>query len=337
MKIWFDLTNSPHVSFFKHLISELKNENHEVIVTSRPLSNTIPLLELYKIEYVVVGSHYGKNSIKKILGFPIRVFQLYRYLKKNKPDIGIAQASYYLPVVARLLGVPSIYTNDNEHAKGNWPAFLCATKILLPEFLKYNDISMPFILREKVFNYDGIKEGIYLWNEYLNFEYNHVTTDPTIYIRLEPNLAQYYNAGLFFMDDLIIKLKDKFNVIIIPREESQIEHYDTARFEGITILTKPQLLRDIVDKCSLFIGAGGTMTREMAVIGVPTISIYQDELLKVDKYLIDIGAMIHKNNLTVDFVEQFISDSISSNRNKELLLKGRSTFNKIKSLILDNR
>ena len=103
MKIWFDLTNSPHVSFFKQLISELKNENHEVIVTSRPLSNTIPLLELYNIDFTVVGTHYGKRSIKKILGFPIRVFQLYKFLKKNKPDIAIAQASYYLPVVAKMM------------------------------------------------------------------------------------------------------------------------------------------------------------------------------------------------------------------------------------------
>jgi len=337
MKIWFDLTNSPHVSFFKFLISELKKESHEVIVTSRPLSNTIPLLELYKIEFVVVGSHYGKNSLKKILGFPIRVYQLYKFLKNNKPDIGIAQASYYLPVVARLLGIPSIYTNDNEHAKGNWLAFLCATKILLPEFLKYNDISMPFISRDKVFNYDGIKEGIYLWNEYLNFEHNQATSKPTIYIRLEPNLAHYYNAGLFFMDDLIIDLKNKYNTIIIPREESQIKHYSSDKFEGISILTKPQLLRDIVDKCTLFIGAGGTMTREMAVIGVPTISIYQDELLKVDKYLIDIGAMVHAKNLTIDFVEQYINESISSNRNAELLLKGRLTYNNIKSILLGNK
>ena len=160
MKIWFDLTNSPHVSFFRQLISELKNENHEVIVTSRPLSNTIPLLELYNIDFTVVGTHYGKRSIKKILGFPIRIFQLYKFLKKNKPDIAIAQASYYLPVVAKMIGVKSIYTNDNEHAKGNWPAFVCASKIFLPEFLAYDDMSMPFVSRKKVLNYEGVKEGI---------------------------------------------------------------------------------------------------------------------------------------------------------------------------------
>lgn len=335
MKIWFDLTNSPHVSFFKQLISELKNENHEVIVTSRPLSNTIPLLELYNIDFTVVGTHYGKRSIKKILGFPIRVFQLYKFLKKIKPDIAIAQASYYLPVVAKMLGVKSIYTNDNEHAKGNWPAFVCASKIFLPEFLAYDDMSMPFVSRNKVLNYEGVKEGIYLWNEYLDYEYKKELSIPTIYVRLEPNLAQYYNADLFFMDDLIVALKDKYKIVIIPREKSQIDHYQTSIFNGVTVLLKPQPLNEIVSKCSLFVGAGGTMTREMAVIGVPTISIYQDELLKVDKYLIEVGAMVHVKNLTADFVDRFLTESTSSGFKSELLLKGRETYKIMKSQLLN--
>lgn len=338
MKIWFDLTNSPHVSFFKQMISELKKENHDVLVTSRPLSNTIPLLKLYGIDYTVVGTHYGKKNIKKIIGFPIRIYQLYRYLRKNKPDIAIAQASYYLPVVSKLLGIPSIYTNDNEHAKGNWPAFVCAKKILLPEYLDYKDIEMPFVSKSKVIKYQGVKEGIYLWNDYSDFNYN-ITSTPTptvIYIRLEPNLAQYYNGGLFFMDNLIVELKKKYNVFIIPREQSQIEHYKNPKFEGVTIVENPLPLSEIVKKCSLFIGAGGSMTREMAVIGIPTISVYQEKLLKVDKYLIDIGIMVHEKELTIEYVEEYLNKhSLNKQSNNDLLLKGRSTYNKIKNLLLN--
>jgi predicted glycosyltransferase len=238
--------------------------------------------------------------------------------------------------VAKLLGVPSIYTNDNEHAKGNWPAFLCANKIFLPEFLTYDDISMPFISRKKVLNYDGVKEGIYLWNEYLDYEYKKVSSVPTIYIRLEPNLAQYYNAGLFFMDDLIIALKDKYNIVIIPREKSQIKHYEALIFEGITVLTKPQPLSEIVKKCSLFIGAGGTMTREMAVIGVPTISVYQDELLKVDEYLIRQGLMVHVKKLTIDYVDNFLKETVDNKRNTDILKKGYTSYCKVKQLLINN-
>lgn len=137
------------------------------------------------------------------------------------------------------------------------------------------------------------------------------------------------------MDNLIMKLKNKYNLIIIPREKSQIEHYDQSRFEGITILRKPEPLSEIVKKCSLFIGAGGTMTREMAVIGIPTISVYQEELLKVDQYLIDTGAMVHKKELTAEEIDEYFNDRMVTKNNNDILLKGRSTYNKIKSLLLN--
>ena len=61
--------------------------------------------------------------------------------------------------------------------------------------------------------------------------------------------------------------------------------------------------------CDLFIGAGGTMTREAAVLGIPTISVYQDTLLDVDNYLIQKGHMIHKRDLDVAFVVDFLEKS----------------------------
>ena len=73
MKIWFDLTNSPHINFFRQMIEELKTEGHEVTITCRPLANTIDLLDLYKMDYTIVGKHYGKSSLKKALGFFVRV------------------------------------------------------------------------------------------------------------------------------------------------------------------------------------------------------------------------------------------------------------------------
>ena len=68
MKIWFDLSNSPHVVMFHQLIGELKNEGHEVCISARPLSNTISLLKQYQLDYEVIGRHYGKNIFSKRMG-----------------------------------------------------------------------------------------------------------------------------------------------------------------------------------------------------------------------------------------------------------------------------
>lgn len=334
MKIWFDLTNSPHVCYFKQLITELKDDGHEVIVTARPLGNTIQLLDLHGINYVIIGSHYGKSSIKKLLGFFIRVFQLYKYLRKIHPDIAIAQASFYSPVVARLLNTYSIYTNDNEHAKGNLPAFICADKILIPEFLDKKSIKSVFFSLKKGVNYPGVKEGIYLWDKTIAYSYQN-NDKGNIYIRLEPNLAQYYNGGENFLDKLIIELKKDHTVVIIPRDKDQAKHYYSDTFTGIQVLEQPESFEEIASKCKLFIGAGGTMTREMAVVGVPTISVYQSKLLKVDQYLVDNNYMQYIPKLTINDV----NIALESRRlnNNELLIKGKCAYELIKSSILTTK
>ena len=134
MKIWFDLSNSPHINLFSALIRDLANE-HEIIISCRPLANTIDLLELHGFEYTVVGKHYGGKLVSKLFGYPIRVRQLVKYLKKHKPDIAISQSSFHSPIAAWFRRIPSIYMNDNEHAMGNIPSFVFANKILIPEFL----------------------------------------------------------------------------------------------------------------------------------------------------------------------------------------------------------
>lgn len=334
MKIWFDLTNSPHINFFKQMIEEFKADGYDVIITCRPLANTIDLLDLYKMEYTVVGKHYGKSSYKKALGFFVRVWQLRQFLKKTKVDVGISQSSFYSPIAGFLAGVPTIYTNDNEHAAGNKISFLFAKKIFIPEFIPKENVANLFVKEKKVIQYPGVKEGIYLWKKYKGYKLD-ISKLNKIYIRTEPQLAQYYTGKLNFMDSIIKGLKDKYEVVLLPRTADQADYYSTDEFKGVTVCKKPLPFEEIAKDCMLFIGAGGTMTREMAVIGIPTISVYQDALLDVDKYLIKEGIMMHDTDLTAEKVEKTILKVKSKEANPVLLEKGEKTFKMIKDQIIN--
>ena len=333
MKIWFDLTNSPHINFFRQMIEELKAEGHEVVITCRPLANTIDLLDLYKMDYTVVGKHYGKSSRKKAMGFFVRVNQLRKFLKKAKVDVGISQSSFYSPIAGRLAGVPTIYTNDNEHAAGNKISFLFAKRIFVPEFISKENVTNALVKEKKVLQYPGVKEGIYLWKKYKGFKLDTSKLNK-IYIRTEPQLAQYYSAKQNFMDGIIKDLKDKYEVVILPRTANQAEYYSTKEFKGVTVCKKPLPFEEIAKDCLLFIGAGGTMTREMAVIGIPTISVYQDALLDVDKYLIKEGIMMHDMNLTSEKVEAVLKEVKSKEASPVLLEKGERAYRMIKAELL---
>lgn len=337
MRIWIELANSPHINMFAAMIRDLERE-HDVVVTCRPLANTVDLLELHGIKYTVVGMHYGGRLSAKLLGFPIRVMRLRGFLARRDIDVAISQSSFPAPMAARLLGVRCVYLNDNEHALGNIPAFICADKIMVPEFLAVEKLKRQWANPKKVVHYPGVKEGIYLWelNTRLPKRFDrNATSRRVVYVRPEPWIAQYYKGSRGFLDDLLSGMKAHVDVVLLPRGREQAIHYQHPKFEGIRIVTTALDIADIAPDCDLFIGAGGTMTREMAVLGIPTISVYQDELLDVDRYLLRIGAFVHKPELTAPEALRYLESASHRPANSELLEKGKVAYDMIKSAILD--
>jgi len=335
MKIWIDLINSPHINFFKPFIKKWEEEGNEVIITARNLANTIDLIEQNRWNYTEIGGHAGKNIIMKMFYFPLRVLQLCRFLNRTKPDIGISQSSFYSPVAGKLVGIPTIYLNDNEHAKGNYIAFKFASLSIIPFFLKAHAESNSWHKKFNMDYYPGIKEGIYLSQFSFSNSQEYVDeNDKQIFIRLEPWTAQYYNGKRDFMDKLILHLKNKYYVTILPRSFEQAKHYQSSSFDGVKVAIKPIPLEVIVRKCRLFIGAGGSMTRELAYLGIPTISVYQDVLLEVDKYLINSKYMYYLHSPTLGEIETILS-SESKLSNEDLTIKGTESFSFINQKVYD--
>ena len=84
-----------------------------------------------------------------------------------------------------------------------------------------------------------------------------------------------------------IKLAKKLNkkIICLPRNKKQSERYLLLKCENFDVSDKPFALNDIASACELFLGAGGTMTRELACLNVPTISFFEKKKLHVDRIL----------------------------------------------------
>jgi predicted glycosyltransferase len=316
---------------FHQLIGELKNEGHEVCISARPLSNTISLLKQYQLDYEVIGRHYGKNIFSKLYGYPVRVMELRNFVKKHKPDIAVSQSSFHSPVVAGLSGIPSIYTNDNEHALGNKIAFRFASRILIPEVFPQK------INESKKIVYPGIKEGIYLWSRaemLMRIRANNPKLQDAIYIRPEPSTAQYYKGGIHFMDEWMEKLSKKHRMVILCRNQEQKDHYRES-FKDIDVPDDPVSMEEIASKGKLFIGAGGTMTREWAYMGIPTVSVYQDKLLKADEWLVNLGRMYHEPHPTADKIEQCLAFSHDLKPDDTLYKNGKTAYEIFKKTILE--
>ena len=154
-------------------------------------------------------------------------------------------------------------------------------------------------------------------------------------MRPEPRTAQYYNGSLNFLDELLIGLAREADVTMLPRDRVQVAHYGQPRFDGVRVVEGALDIGEIAPDCDLFIGAGGTMTREMAVLGIPTISVYQEKLLDVDRYLMAREAFVHRPTLTAAEALRHLERAERRPPNRELLEKGRLACELIKSELLN--
>jgi len=333
MIIWIDFINTPQVSFWIPFIRKFKENGDEILLTCRDSGNTIELLKQNELNFHIIGKRVGKGWLQKILFFSMRLFQLFFFMMNKNVNRAVCQSSFYQPVIARVLKIPCLYTNDNEHAKGNFLGFLFAHQVLLPIALCKENFTKKWPLRTKLTYYPSVKEAIYLSQDSTLVE---LISKPknTIYFRPEPWSAQYYKGPLNFFDETLIKLSEEYHIIILPRDKNQSEHYQQTQFKKLSVAGKPIPLKTIVADCKLFIGAGGSMTRELAVLNVPVISIYQSDLLCVDKYLLDKGCMKVNPELSYQDVTSELSSEIGKISDLAVLKEGIKSFELIYQKII---
>ena len=76
------------------------------------------------------------------------------------------------------------------------------------------------------------------------------------------------------------------------------------------------------------------MTRELAILEIPVISIYQAEMLSVDKYLIDRGLLTINPEITFQEIKSILGSEVQSKMEWMTLNEGKESFLLIKNLII---
>lgn len=317
MKIWIDLTNAPHVRFFKNIIEYFQDQGDEVLVTGRKFGDIHKLMDLFGFEFISIGKH-GVTLGQKLEESTLRAHELSKLIIKEKPDVAISKHSIELPRVTFGLNIPSVYVLDNEHA-------LAANKLTLPlcnRIIMPQAIDMWTLLRvgadpNKIISYKGTSEIIH----FKNFDYNenifedlelNLKKEKTILMRPEPSLASYLDADCkkSVLTPVVDVLEEHANILVIPRFKEQEEIF--KNYENVTIIKPPVDTFSLIKKCDLVIGAGGTMNREAAIVGTPVISCYPGTTLSVDQFYIDQNRMFRSNN-----VEEIINMALKLMLNKD--------------------
>ena len=96
MRVWVDITNSPHVPVFAPLISRLRARGDTVEITAREYAQTLQLLELHELEAEVIGRHGGRSRLGKARSLVSRERALRAWAKGRGFDLALAHGSYDL-------------------------------------------------------------------------------------------------------------------------------------------------------------------------------------------------------------------------------------------------
>jgi predicted glycosyltransferase len=334
VKIWIDLTNAPHVRFFKNIIEYFQDQGEEVIITGRKFGDIHKLMDLFGFEFISIGKH-GVTLGQKLEESTLRAHELSKLIIKEKPDVAISKHSIELPRVTFGLNIPSVYVLDNEHA-------LAANKLTLPlcnRIIMPQAIDMWTLLRvgadpNKIISYKGTSEIIH----FKNFEYNEnifedlsldLKKEKTILMRPEPSLASYLDADCrkSVLTPVVDVLEQHANILVIPRFKEQEEIFKD--YNNVTIIKPPVDTFSLMKKCDLMIGAGGTMNREAAIVGTPVISCYPGQTLSVDKFYIDQNLMFRSND-----AEEIINMALRLMINKDI--SNKLETDNLFEMIIDN-
>jgi predicted glycosyltransferase len=298
MRIWIDITNSPHVLFFAPIIDDLHAGGHDVFVTARDYAQTVPLLDQKQIEFDLIGKHRGASTVAKAFGLAARSTQLTAWALPKKLDVAISHNSNDMSVAAWMLGLPMLIVHDYEHAKLSYSVNArLATRILVPEAIPTAAIVAHGAKPTAVGHFPGLKEHVYLSpdspGEDLREKLGAAPDRVLVVVRPPATMSAYHQFENELFDRVLayIGAHDNVVAIVLPRTKEQAA--ELAPKLPANAKVPDQILETVslIKSADLVVSAGGTMNREAAVLGTPAYTIFAGEQGAVDDDLIARGLL----------------------------------------------
>jgi predicted glycosyltransferase len=269
VKIWYDACTGKHIRYGAAIAKRLRKSGHEVIFTTREHPDTVALARIIGENPIVVGKYSPASLFSRLEESANRVIQFSKLIKDNPPDIAISHQSVELCRTAFGLGIPIILTADTPHAKAvNKLTIPFATTLVVSEALpkRFLENYCP----ANIIRFKGVDETA--WIKDLKPPKNSDFKKPLIVVREFETKAAYALETADLTLEIARKLEVLGNVLLLKRysETAKEEIVDSAR---------------IVANADLVVSAGGTIAREAALQGVPSIVISEMGRTYVNTYL----------------------------------------------------
>jgi uncharacterized protein len=298
VRVWIDLTNSPHVVVFAPMIERMRARGWDVAVTARAFAQTIELLELHGIEHTVIGHHGGRSRAGKARAAGDRVASMIRFGRRGRFDAALAHGSTDLPMACAALRVPNTTMFDYEYATLQH-SLNCrlAARVLVPDAIPPARLRRFGARPAKLVRYPGLKE------EYSLADVRLDTAVPAalgldgerigVVLRPPADVALYHRFENPLFDEVLEHLggRDDVRAVVLPRTPAQAERLRALYLPSVVVPEHAVDGASLVAGADLVVSAGGTMNREAAVLGTPVYTALAARLGGVDERLVAQGRL----------------------------------------------
>jgi predicted glycosyltransferase len=295
-------------------------KNNIVLCTSRRYREVAQLAKLRKMRLILFGEHGGQSKIGKLSAGLDRMEILTKQIQKFQPDLTI---SFCSPEAARVsfgLGIRHVAFCDSPHAQAVMRLSVpLVQKLLIPWIIPKKEFTKYGINEKDIIPYKAIDASVIVKHGKTK-DVSRKHGKKNILIRIEEAQAAYVQKN----DEQVLKIIEKIatrfsdaNVLVLPRYKSQISKLRRDLGNKVRILDKVVVGSSLLQNTDIFVGSGGTMTAEAALLGIPTISynavpnLVQDYLVRkrlvvtqsdpnkivliIDKMLCSDNKMLKKN------------------------------------------
>jgi len=298
VKVFLDILTPKQCMLFSRLTERLEEEGHQVLKTTRKYREVVQLLRLKGIDAKIVGEHGGGSLAGKLRASAERTLKLTFLMEKWKPDVAVSFSSPEAARVAYGLGIPHVCVNDSPHAEAVARLTVPLSKRLLTPKVIPKKAWVKFgISADRIVQFNALDAWAWLRvlkpNEGVLKQLGLDRSKPILTFRTEETFAAYLLGKtsekplIIPIIERLLKASKDFQMVVIPRYEEQVSALREVLGENAVICDSTIDGPSLLSFTSIFVGAGGTMTIEAALLGVPTFSCYPDKPFLIERYLIN--------------------------------------------------
>lgn len=275
MKVWYDAGTGKQFRFGTAIARRLRKEGHEVVFTTRKHPDTAGLAKGLGEKPIVVGKYDPTSLLSRLDESANRMLQFSKMFRDRPPELAISHQSVELSRFAFGLGVPVLTTADTPYAEAvNRLTIPLSTIVLVSEAIPKN-LYKKYGAR-KIIRFAGVDEVA--WTKHPERSKIFDFKKPLIVVRQMETRATYGLGKEDFTMEVARKLSSFGTVIFLPR-------YSKLKYKNVVVMDQFVDTACLAGQADLVVSVGGTIAREAALQGTPSIVIRRFGKIQVNDYL----------------------------------------------------